>query len=365
MAENPYHLLPPKAFWRTAVAEAKDPVPEGLFTPKWPIAKDQKIATAGSCFAQHIGKYLFYQGFTVLDKEPAPTGLHPDDHADFGYGIYSARYGNIYTVRGLLHLAQEAFGRRPQQQSALEKAGRFYDPVRQTIEPEGLPSPELVQIHRERHLSRVREMFLEAEVLIFTLGLTEAWLDRKSGSVFSICPGIVAGNYEPEEHLFKNFRYREIYEDFLALMSLLEEEREGQKLRYLLTVSPVPLTATAQDRHVLVSTIHSKSVLRAVAGDLAAEFEDVDYFPSYEIITSPWSGANFYEANKRSVAKQGVYSALNTFNAAYGDEEPADETPDPAEKTDAQAAELEEKLLEEDLRMRVVCDEELLKALGE
>ena len=42
--------------------------------------------------------------------------------------------------------------------------------------------------------------------------------------------------------------------------------RRTPKLRILLTVSPVPLTATAGDDHVLLATTYSKSVLRAGRG---------------------------------------------------------------------------------------------------
>ena len=40
-------------------------------------------------------------------------------------------------------------------------------------------------------------------------------------------------------------------------------------LRFLLTVSPVPLTATASGQHVLTATTYSKSVLRSAAGFLS------------------------------------------------------------------------------------------------
>ena len=81
----------------------------------------------------------------------------------------------------------------------------------------------------------------------------------------------------------------------------------------LLTVSPVPLTATASDKHVLTATTYSKSVLRAVAGELYDRYADIDYFPSYEIVASPWSRGFFYESNMRSVNAGGVSVVMQTF----------------------------------------------------
>jgi hypothetical protein len=88
-------------------------------------------------------------------------------------------------------------------------------------------------------------------------------------------------------------------------------------MRFLLTVSPVPLTATASGEHVLSATTYSKSVLRAVAGQLFSERENVDYFPSYEIITGSLSGAKYFEPNLRSVRAEGVEAAMNTFFAVH------------------------------------------------
>ena len=89
----------------------------------------------------------------------------------------------------------------------------------------------------------------------------------------------------------------------------------------LLTVSPVPLTATAENRHVLVSTIHSKSILRAVAGELASRFDFIDYFPSYEIVISPPFRGMFFQNNMRSVHEQGVDFVMSHFFAQHKPEQ--------------------------------------------
>jgi len=94
-------------------------------------------------------------------------------------------------------------------------------------------------------------------------------------------------------------------------------ERANPDIRFLLTVSPVPLTATASGEHVLAATIYSKSVLRAVAGQLFHERANVEYFPSYEIITSSLSRGAYFESNLRSVRADGVKAAMDTFFAQH------------------------------------------------
>jgi hypothetical protein len=61
------------------------------------------IATAGSCFAQEVGKYLANMpGVTLFRAETAAPG-QPSFSALF--------YGNVYTVRQLVQLFDRAFGR--------------------------------------------------------------------------------------------------------------------------------------------------------------------------------------------------------------------------------------------------------------
>src|SRR5262249_11160924 len=71
----------------------------------------------------------------------------------------------------------------------------------------------------------------------------------------------------------------------------------------------------------LCSTVHSKSILRAVAGALAREYDDIDYFPSYELVATPFVGS-FYDDSKRNVTDEGIEMVMNVFFQAHGDVEP-------------------------------------------
>lgn len=313
MALNPYTSLPPEAFWKTGVEESSPLNLQGIYEKKWPIESSSRIATAGSCFAQHIARFLGRNGYSVLDLEPAPLGLPGGLHLKFGYSMYSARFGNIYTVRQLLQLAEEAAGQFVPSDAVWEKGGKFYDAFRPAVEPEGLASPEEVLAHRRHHLSRVRAMLEEMDLFIFTLGLTEAWCKADDGCVFPTAPGTIVGAYASDRYRFKNFSYTEIIADFREFVRVVVDLRGGRPFRRLLTVSPVPLTATASHRHVLAATTYSKSVLRAVAGDLAAADEDTDYFPSYEIVTNPGARGVFYQSNLREVTTDGVGVVMDLF----------------------------------------------------
>ncbi|MDB5659518.1 MAG: hypothetical protein JWS10_2133 [Cypionkella sp.] len=311
---SPYQGLGARAYWRTGLAEADYP-PADIFRAKWALSKDDKIVTAGSCFAQHVGRAMRENGFNVQDAEPAPAAIPADQLTTYGYGMYSARYGNIYTTRQLRQLLDEAWDGAPSFDAVWEKGGRFYDALRPNIEPQGFDSMEAVQAARVEHLARVREVFSNADVFIFTLGLTEAWYHKPSGQVYPTAPGTIAGVFDEKIHGFVNFRLAEVRADLVAALARLKAL--NPKLRVLLTVSPVPLTATASDAHVLTATTYSKSVLRACTGELYADFPEVDYFPSYELVTSTKAGASFFEENLRSVTDAGVAKVMAVIIRAH------------------------------------------------
>lgn len=349
-APHPYENLEDRAYWRSGVAVPGIAGLSALYRPKFPIKPRHRIVTAGSCFAQHIARSLAERGFGFRDYEPAPALLPEDQRAAFGYGVYSARYGNLYTARQLLQTFDRAFGRAAPQDQAWERAtgqsGRCIDPYRPTIEPGGFASRAEMEAARDSHFEAVRRVFTECDVFVFTLGLTEAWQNADDGFVYPVCPGVAGGVFDPKRHIFRNFAYPEVLADMEGFLARLAEV--NPKARVLLTVSPVPLTATAAGDHVLAATTYSKAVLRAVAGDLAAAHEGVDYFPSFEIVTTWANHGRFFETNFRSVTTEGVDTVMGHFFAAHGDGE--------LRAPPAAAAPVLDSAAEDDL----ICDDLLL-----
>jgi hypothetical protein len=224
--------------------------------------------------------------------------------------------------------------------------------MRPSVEPSGLLSKESVERHRQHHLNKVKGLFENARLFIFTLGLTEAWQHRASGTIYPTAPGTICGRFDPAIHQFVNFGCAEIVEDFIEFRNFIKER--NPQLRFLITVSPVPLVATASDQHVLVATTYSKSVLRAAAGQIYQQCDDVDYFPSYEIIASHFSRGMFFHPNLRSVTQAGVEAVMRVFF-----EQHRFARHDGAEVHSK--ASLGSKQLSRD---DVICDEVLLEAFG-
>lgn len=308
--KHPYANVPAERVWRRAVAAPAavdvDPVVRFPFR----IGAQDKVVSAGSCFAQHVSRKLREAGFNFLVTEAAHPILPPAVAQAFNYGVFSARYGNIYTARQLLQLFRRAYGKFSPQETVWESHGQFFDPFRPQIQPNGFASRLEFDLDQKQHLAAVRSAFEQMDVFVFTLGLTECWAAKADGAVYPVCPGTAAGEFDPDKYQFLNFTVDEVVADMTAF--LVELAALNSRVKTILTVSPVPLAATAMDRHVLVSTTYSKSVLRVAAEMLAAR-PGVSYFPSYEIITAPFSRGRYYAEDLRNVTEAGVEHVMRLF----------------------------------------------------
>ena len=228
------------------------------------ITKLDKIVTAGSCFAQHIARFLKAHDFNYLLTEPGFARMDKALNERFNYGIYSARFGNIYTARQLKQLWLRATGDFvPIENSWHESKHHWVDPFRPTIQPDGFYSEKELIADREAHFNAVMQAFSTMDIFIFTLGLTEAWIHQQDGAVFPLCPGVIAGEFNQDKDQFYNFSVDEVVNDFEYFYQALK--KINPKVNVILTVSPVPLMATATKQHVLNANTYSKSVLRVAA----------------------------------------------------------------------------------------------------
>jgi hypothetical protein len=264
---------------------------------------------------------------------------------------FSARYGNIYTTRQALQMLDRANGWETAD-DVWERNGRYFDAFRPHARAGGFATIEELRDARIAHLQAVKRVFTESDVVVFTLGLTEAWMSTMDGAVYQTAPGVIAGSQDNSRHVFQNFSYPEVLSDLLNWCQRVREMNSS--VRILLTVSPVPLNATYMPRNVWTSTTYSKAVLRAVAGDVATELSYVDYFPSYEIVTSPQAHGKYFEDDLREVTSVGVKHVMRVFDRHYV---LRDGMSDPREPTQLWAA---SKIRGGQKVSDVFCDEEFL-----
>lgn len=342
-----YSDLPPSSFWRrsVAVAEEIDPVLGVPFT----ISPTDRVATAGSCFAQHISRRLSASGYNYLVTETAPAdAVEPQS-----YGVFPARFGNIYTTSQLRQLFQRAYGLFTPKYNAWEMPdGGFVDPYRPRIQT--FPTLEALLVDRKAHLAKVREMFETCDVLVFTLGLTESWRALSDGATVPLAPSVHGGGDVVSDYEFHNLSVEEMLTDLRDFFRRLK--KVNPSVRVILTVSPVPLIATFSDEHVLVANNYSKSALRVVAEEISRGDDSIAYFPSFEIITSPANRSKYYAEDLREVTEPGVDHVMRVFAKHYLGDESHKSAP-----TTASTGLSDEDLARFREGTEIICDEEALE----
>ena len=284
------------------------------------IDKNTKIISLGSCFAREIKFWLLNNGFNYLlcedKKNPwkskeiftGDNGTSPNEHASIAW----ERVYNTFTFK---HIVDYTFNNSYMDERLIDVNIKGKNYVSDIIRTRILyPNKEIAIKDVKNHIEESKKMFTSADIVIFTLGLTEIWESKKRGIVASTNP---FKHYKlPDDFKFRVSRFNENLENLKYSYEILK--KHNKNLKFLVTVSPVHLLATYRDDlDVISASCNSKSTLRSVAD----EFKDIDgvtYFPSYEIasIAAGLDGVNAFPDNHH-VSKKVVNHIMQTFNKNF------------------------------------------------
>jgi FkbH-like protein len=238
------------------------------------------VVSAGSGFARHLPEYLRQHGLTYLVTESAHPIVPKAMAIACGYGEYSARYGDIYTSRHLLQLVRRARGVFQPYDDRWELDGRYFDPFRPSIQPEGFASEREFEAERCQHLAAVRQAFERMDVFVVTLRDTSAWASTVDGAVYPLQRSEVVSAYDPHRYERIELSTLDVIADLTALLTELRGLNAG--VRLVLTTSPERTTTGLTGNSG--SETRSKAVLRAALREVAG-LPGVAYFPAYEVLT--------------------------------------------------------------------------------
>lgn len=285
---------------------------------------DDVVFTMGSCFAERIRMAMTEQGVRV----GPPLGSIPMDPTRYIIDALPKRehmnYYNAFTIRQEFerHIgewkqdpddywtAPPKFRRLLKHVPADWEAPIYQDPYRRAVYAR---SPEALQ-EAVGHIDRAMDAGIkQATVFFMTLGMAEVFVNKASGKIACQKPGYAGGAGEDETEF-----YMSTYEDNVANISKVVEMIATIRpdARIVITVSPVGLGRTFGSDDILVANSEGKSILRAAVGAVARNYENVTYFPSYEIVmsNSPYS---FREDDQRHVANWVVSRIVDTFKSAH------------------------------------------------
>jgi GSCFA family len=238
---------------------------------------DEKVFCIGSCFAREIETTMARLGFDVLSMRadlPPSANRRQEDRRLF----------NKYTVGAILNELRWALApdqhpyRHDDVLIAVPGDLRWSDHQLRAEElAEPRPEAEALRSAVNRFFARVRE----AELVVLTLGLSEAWFDNHSGLYLNVAPSEHLVRHHPgrfDLHVLDAAQTLQM----LAEIDALLRTALGPRLKLLLTVSPVPLSSTFRAQDVLLANSYSKSLLRSCCDAFVHGRPHVRYFPSYE-----------------------------------------------------------------------------------
>jgi len=277
------------------------------FSPKFKIAKNAKYFGIGSCFARNIETSLRDNGADVLSMD-----LELPEAAKESIFYFQNEIMTKFTTHSMETELKSAFSNLPLDQGFIQiKRPLVWNP--QLHRGVQLPPNE-----QRATAKAVRDTVLkvaDADVVFITLGLTETWIDIQTGTPLNDAPidwryAKKTGRFE-----FKNMTYEECKSSLLSALHIIRTNSK-RDVKFVLTVSPVPLLRTFSDQDIIVANSYSKGVLRAVAQQLYTDYDDVDYFPSYEmVVNSPRHKA--WRHDQRHVVPDQVWAITRQFRAAY------------------------------------------------
>jgi len=244
-----------------------------VLSPKFRIAPGRKVFTIGSCFARHIEPLLIDYGLNIpVARFALPAGefRHPAPHIL-----------NEYNAGTIIQRLESAVGAFSYDGKGIEVNGKGAVDLFLHVETQPVAMERLIE--RRRQIGELYRELLSSDVVVITLGLVESWYDTKHQCYLNKAPSKALVNAERGRFEFHRMDIDDVLTRIDKAVRLLLGA--GTK-NILLTVSPVPIEATFMPDNVVVANSYSKSVLRVCAELLSKRYEQVDYFPSYEIVQS-------------------------------------------------------------------------------
>lgn len=273
--------------------------------------------TLGSCFAEEIRIALTARGIACvptyrnIDFDPSTAivdELPHREHMNF-YNTFTVRL-QLEQMFGLWTQADDDYWTIKRPGNPWDSNTAYQDPYRRLIIGR---SPEVLHKVISDLNQAMLHGFEAATAFIFTFGMTEVFINTKSGKVAAQKPSYKGGGGDRETRLHLS-SFEENLRNVLAIVDLIQSKKKDCPI--ILTVSPVSLSRTFQENDVIVVNTESKSILRAVLGQVARERKNVIYLPSYDFVTAR-GYEHSYQGDRRHVLRPVVDRIVGQFFEAY------------------------------------------------
>lgn len=236
------------------------------------IGKGTALVSLGSCFAEEFAREFQRRGYKYIVNETVPYQ---------SCAIASANWGRVYTAANFHQIVEYSFDSSFPLYIQKNDSG-YYDLTRERSVGH-FETEEAAALAIKSHRVASKKTFQGAEVLVFTLGQNEAWVNSDTGLIYAEAARRDGQVSMSETVRPISFSITENL-DFIskAIIKLLVN---NPKLKIILTLSPVPAYAIFNDTDAVSASFLSKCSLRVVIDQVLKRFPDnIYYFPSFEIV---------------------------------------------------------------------------------
>ena len=277
---------------------------DGWLPEKPFLEPDVPIIGLGSGFAEQLGDHLHERGYTVLSRDPS----------DPRFVRFASAGVHTFALRQLVEWALDGSTR----------------PLAPWVTRDTAPDDE------ERLRRQTLDAFQRAGTFVLTLDRSESWYDESTGETF--WHEVPRDRYDPGRH---HFRVSSVEENLDNLRAVYRSIRAHcPDARIVLTLSPIPLSATFRSSSCITSNSVSKAVLRVAIDELHREVSSeghLFYWPDYEIVNGGFTGS--LRPDRRQVKRPILEYLVQLFEKHY------------CARVE-NAAELDQRLLSQYLRAR-------------
>lgn len=240
--------------------------------------------TLGSCFAEVIGQNMHQYKVSTL--------VNP--------------FGTIYNPLSLFKLLEATLEPdQPFSGHLVERDGLWYAYDLHSVF--AAPSREALLSQVQARLRQAHAFLRQADMMILTFGTAVAYIHRESQQLVANCHKIPQRQFDKTLLDIGNMQ-----QAFSQLYSRLQAFNPN--LQVLLTLSPVRhLKETLEGNSV------SKSLLRVLCHQLQQQFQQVSYFPAYELLLDDLRDYRFYKPDLIHASELAETYIWEKFYGAYFD----------------------------------------------
>jgi len=261
-------------------------------TPVIPAKSSKKITLndplflIGSCFSEHIGKRLSENKFDNLTNP----------------------FGTIYNPVSIFALMENSLLEKPTDKKKILKNQGVFRHYDFHSDISSLSEDDLrTQIEESNKYSKI--YLLRSKWIIITLGTAIVYRHKKLDTIVGNCHKVPAAEFDKQR-----LHPDEIIERFKTFYETLSTMNKDCNI--ILTVSPV--------RHIkdsLETNSISKSILRYASAVIAETWDNVHYFPSYEMLIDDLRDYRFYTADMVHPSDAAIDYIWEAFQQSYFSEE--------------------------------------------